>query len=46
LNPGFRLKTYPLYINGAFVQSELAWDVVNPTTGEPFARIPTIDRAT
>ena len=39
------MKTYPLYRNGAFVQSEPAWDVVNPATGEPFARISTIDRA-
>ena len=39
------MKTYPLYLNGAFVQSEPAWDVVNPATGEAFARICTIDRA-
>src|ERR1039457_6398835 len=39
------MKTFPLYRNGAFVQSEPAWDVVNPATAEPFARISTIDRA-
>jgi succinate-semialdehyde dehydrogenase/glutarate-semialdehyde dehydrogenase len=39
------VKTYPLYLNGAFVQSEPAWDVVNPASEEPFARISTIDRA-
>jgi succinate-semialdehyde dehydrogenase/glutarate-semialdehyde dehydrogenase len=39
------MKTYPLYLNGAFVQSEPAWDVVNPASEEPFARISTIDRA-
>ena len=39
------MKTYPLYLNGAFVQSEPAWDVVNPANEEPFARISTIDRA-
>jgi len=39
------MKTYPLYLNGAFVPSESAWDVVNPATEEPFARISTISRA-
>ncbi len=39
------VRTYPLYLNGAFVQSEPAWDVKNPATGEAFARISTIDRA-
>ena len=38
------MKTYPLYLNGAFVPSESAWDVVNPATEEPFARISTISR--
>ena len=38
------MKTYPLYLNGAFVPSEPAWDVVNPANGEAFARISTIDR--
>jgi succinate-semialdehyde dehydrogenase / glutarate-semialdehyde dehydrogenase len=39
------MKTYPLYLNGVFVQSEPAWDVVNPANEEPFARISTIERA-
>ena len=39
------MKAYPLYLNGAFVQSEPAWDVINPASGEAFARISTIDRA-
>ena len=38
------MKTYPLYLNGEFVTSEPAWNVVNPATGEPFAKISTIDR--
>ncbi len=38
------MKTYPLYLNGEFVTSTPAWDVVNPASGEPFARISTIDR--
>jgi succinate-semialdehyde dehydrogenase / glutarate-semialdehyde dehydrogenase len=39
------MRTYPLYLNGAFVQSEPAWDVVNPANEQSFARISTIDRA-
>lgn len=39
------MKIYPLYLNGEFVVSEPAWNVVNPATGEPFAKISTIDRA-
>jgi succinate-semialdehyde dehydrogenase/glutarate-semialdehyde dehydrogenase len=39
------MKTYPLYLKGEFVVTEPAWDVVNPATGEPFARISIIDRA-
>lgn len=39
------MKTYPLYLNGEFVSSEPAWNVVNPATGEPFAKISTIDCA-
>ncbi len=38
------MKTYPLYLNGEFAHSEPAWGVVNPATGEAFARISTIDR--
>ncbi len=39
------MKTYPLYLNGEFIQTEPAWNVVNPATGEAFARISTINRA-
>jgi succinate-semialdehyde dehydrogenase / glutarate-semialdehyde dehydrogenase len=39
------LRTYPLYLNGSFVQSDPAWEVINPASGEAFARISTIDRA-
>jgi succinate-semialdehyde dehydrogenase/glutarate-semialdehyde dehydrogenase len=38
------MKTYPLFRNGVFVPSEPAWEVVNPASGEAFARISTIDR--
>lgn len=38
------MKTYPLYLNGEFVQTSQAWDVVNPAHGAPFARISIIDR--
>ena len=38
------MKTYPLYLNGEFVASEPAWDVINPATGAAFARISTVDR--
>lgn len=39
------MKTYPLYLNGEFVQSEPAWEVINPAKAEVVARISTIDRA-
>src|ERR1017187_5844442 len=39
------MKTYPLYLNGEFVVSEPAWNVINPASGEAFAKISTIDRA-
>lgn len=39
------MKRYPLYLNGEFVTSDPAWNVVNPATGEPFASISTISRA-
>jgi succinate-semialdehyde dehydrogenase/glutarate-semialdehyde dehydrogenase len=39
------MKTYPLYLNGEFAQSEPAWDVLNPASGEAFAKISTIGRA-
>lgn len=39
------MKTYPLYLNGQFVASEPSRLIVNPATGEPFARVCTTDRA-
>lgn len=39
------MKTYPLYLNGEFVQSEPTFSVVNPATGEAFAKISTVPRA-
>lgn len=39
------MKTYPLYLNGEFVVSEPTVSVVNPATGEPFARLSTVPRA-
>jgi succinate-semialdehyde dehydrogenase/glutarate-semialdehyde dehydrogenase len=39
------MKTYPLYLNGEFVTSQPAWDVLNPASGEAFAKISTIDRS-
>jgi succinate-semialdehyde dehydrogenase/glutarate-semialdehyde dehydrogenase len=38
------MKNHPLYLNGEFVESVPAWDVVNPASGEAFARISTIGR--
>ena len=39
------MQTYPLYLNGEFVQSEPVWNVINPANSEAFAKISTIDRA-
>lgn len=39
------MKTYPLYLNGAWVNNEPALAVRNPATGEPFASISTVTRA-
>jgi succinate-semialdehyde dehydrogenase/glutarate-semialdehyde dehydrogenase len=38
------MKTYPLYLNGEFQASEPAKAIVNPATGETFARVSTTDR--
>ncbi len=38
------MKTYPLYLNGEFAQGEPVWDVINPATGEAFAKIATVGR--
>jgi succinate-semialdehyde dehydrogenase / glutarate-semialdehyde dehydrogenase len=39
------MKTYPLFLNGEFVQSEPAWKVSNPARGEVFAKVSTINRS-
>jgi succinate-semialdehyde dehydrogenase / glutarate-semialdehyde dehydrogenase len=39
------MKHFPLYLNGEFVSSEPAWNVINPATAEPFAKVSTISRA-
>ncbi|MCI0337419.1 MAG: NAD-dependent succinate-semialdehyde dehydrogenase [Acidobacteria bacterium] len=39
------MKTYPLYLNGEFIATDNIWPVINPATGEPFARVSTIERA-
>lgn len=39
------MNTYPLYLNGQFVSTATALDVINPATAEPFARMATTDRA-
>ncbi|MCX6552144.1 MAG: NAD-dependent succinate-semialdehyde dehydrogenase [Acidobacteria bacterium] len=39
------MTTHPLYLNGQFVSSDTALDVINPATAEPFARMATTDRA-
>src|SRR5512137_1151488 len=39
------MKTHPLYLNGAWAPSAPAWNVVNPATGEAFAKVSTINRA-
>ena len=39
------MKTYPLYLNGQWEQSGPEWPVVNPATGETFARISTVNGA-
>src|SRR4051812_5867549 len=39
------MRTYPLYLNGEFIQTKNAVTVTNPATGEPFARAATIERS-
>jgi succinate-semialdehyde dehydrogenase / glutarate-semialdehyde dehydrogenase len=39
------MKTYPLYLNGEWHTSDSAKPVVNPATGEAFARVSLVDRA-
>lgn len=38
------MKTYPLYLNGQWYTSEVALPVVNPASGEPFARVSIVER--
>src|ERR1051325_8174038 len=38
------METYRLYLNGQWAEPADAIDVVNPATGEPFARIGTVPR--
>lgn len=38
------MKTYPLYLNGSWLTTEASLPVVNPASGETFARISTVDR--
>lgn len=38
------MKTYAVYLNGELVRGETALDVINPGTGEPFARMATLTR--
>src|SRR5215210_997215 len=39
------MKTYPLYLNGTLQETREAVDVINPATGEAFARMSVTDRA-
>ena len=39
------MKTYPLYLNGSWLTTDASLPVVNPASGEAFARISTVDRA-
>ena len=39
------MKTHPLYLNGEFVETGDLIDVINPATGEAFAKQATVDRA-
>jgi len=38
------MKTYPLYLNGQWHTSDAALPVVNPASGEVFARVSVVDR--
>ena len=39
------MKNHPLYLNGEFVETGSSIDVINPATGEVFAKQSTVDRA-
>ena len=38
------MKTYPLYLNGSWLTTEASLPVVNPASGEEFARISVVER--
>lgn len=38
------MKTYPLYLNGQWVDTQATLPVVNPATTEPFAEVCTVNR--
>src|SRR5437868_10378905 len=42
---GAQMNTYPLYLDGRFAEGASPVEVINPATGEPFARIATVARA-
>ena len=37
------MKTYPLYLNGQWVNSDTTIPVIDPGSGEPFAHVATVD---
>jgi succinate-semialdehyde dehydrogenase/glutarate-semialdehyde dehydrogenase len=39
------MMTYPLYLNGNWITTENSFEVVNPATGQAFARMSAVDRA-
>src|SRR6266567_8842221 len=39
-----KMQNCPLYLNNEWVATEATYQVVNPATGEPFARISTVHR--
>src|SRR5436190_6802493 len=39
------MNSYPVFLNGEFAVTEKTLPVVNPATGEPFARMSVVDRA-
>jgi len=39
------MKTYPLYLNGELVTTDAVWEVTNPASGRPLARVSTTSRA-
>jgi succinate-semialdehyde dehydrogenase/glutarate-semialdehyde dehydrogenase len=42
---GAQMKTYPLYLDGRFLEGSASVEVINPATGDPFAQIATLPRA-